>query len=114
MVRVTIGEDVFGTFSVGMRRVHVFTETEQRLLATLATRAALAIHNARVHEESEQRREDSKRCYDADAALHRSLRVDDVLRTLVDLARSILHADSAVCGPTILRRSERSSAPRAG
>ncbi len=48
MTCVTIGEDVFGTFSVGMRRVHVFTEAEQRLLATLANRAALAMHNARV------------------------------------------------------------------
>jgi signal transduction histidine kinase len=95
MTRVTIGEEVFGTFNVGMRRVHAFTETEQRLLATLAHRAALAIHNARVHEESEQRREELEALYHADAALHRSLRVDDVLQTLVDLARSILHADSA-------------------
>ena len=95
MVRVTIGEDVFGTFSVGMRRVHVFSDAEQRLLATLANRAALAIQNARVHEESEERREELEALYDADAALHRTLRVDDVLRTLIDLARTILHADSA-------------------
>lgn len=95
MTHVTIGDEVFGTFNVGMRRVHTFTETEQRLLDTLAHRAALAIHNARVHEESEQRREELEALYHADEALHRSLRIDNVLQALVDLARAILHTDSA-------------------
>jgi signal transduction histidine kinase len=54
MVRVRIGEEIFGTFSVGMRRVHVFTQAEQRLLATLASRAALALQNARLYEQAQE------------------------------------------------------------
>jgi PAS domain S-box-containing protein len=93
--RVSIGEEVFGAFSVGMRQTHAFTESERRLLSTLSNRAAQAIQNARLHEESEQRRQELEALYNADQALHRSLVVDEVLQTLVELAGTIFHSDAA-------------------
>jgi signal transduction histidine kinase len=65
------------------------------LLVALAQRAALAIQNARLHEESERQREELEALYEADEALHQSLRLQDVLNALVDAAMSLLRVDGA-------------------
>src|SRR5262249_14460933 len=61
-------------------------------LLALAHRAALAIENARLYADSEGRRKELEALYRADETLHRSLRLDDVLRALVDVAVDVLHA----------------------
>jgi GAF domain-containing protein/anti-sigma regulatory factor (Ser/Thr protein kinase) len=93
--QVAVGEQVYGTFSVGMRAAHKFSESEKRVMSALSARAAQAIQNARRHEESEQQRRELQALYGADEALHRSLRLNDVLEALVDAATGLLRAD---CG----------------
>jgi signal transduction histidine kinase len=53
----------------------------------------VAIENAQLYAESEQRRQELDSLYRADEALHRSLRLDDVLRALADVATDVLQAD---------------------
>ncbi len=89
---VRVGDQVFGTFGIGFRTPHTFSEAEKRLSAALAQRAGLAIQNARLHEESEQRWQELETLYRADEALHRSLRLDDVL-ALAEFAPAVLRAD---------------------
>ncbi len=93
---VRVDGDMFGSFTVGFRQPHVFDEREQRLLTALAQRAGLAIENAGLHEESEQRRHELEALYEMDQTLHRSLRLDDVLNALVDAAVTLLRGDGAV------------------
>ncbi len=95
-IPVRVDGEIFGSFTVGFRRPHVFDEREKRLLTALAQRAGLAIENARLHEESEQRRHELEALYEADQTLHRSLRLDDVLNALVDAAVSLVQGDGAV------------------
>ena len=84
---------VFGVFNVNYTQQRTVSSDEQRLLASLAQRAALAIQNARLHEDCEQRRHELEGLYLAEQALHRSLRLQDVLEALVETAVELLHAD---------------------
>jgi len=61
----------------------------------LAQRAAVAIQNARLHEQSERQRRELEALYEADAALHKSLRLQDVLNALVEAAVHLLRVDGA-------------------
>jgi GAF domain-containing protein len=108
---IRIGGEVFGAFSVNFAEPHTPSPDEKRLLVALAGRAALAIQNARLHQESEGRRQELEALYHADEALHRSLRLDEVLQALVDLAAVILRSDSA--GVWMLDASNRRMVARA-
>ena len=90
---IRIGGSLFGSFSFGYGHPHVFTNRERSLLRAMAQRAALAIQKARLHEESERQRRELEALYEADAALHRSLRLQDVLQALVGAAVTLLHVD---------------------
>jgi signal transduction histidine kinase/streptogramin lyase len=54
MVPIKISGEIFGVFSVAYLKIHRFTDQEQRLLIALAQRAALAIENARLYEQSKE------------------------------------------------------------
>jgi PAS domain S-box-containing protein len=92
---IRTGGHLFGSFAFGFSHPHLFTNRERRLLAAMAQRAGLAIQKARLHEESERQRRELEALYDADEALHRSLRLQDVLNALVDAAVKLLHVDGA-------------------
>jgi two-component system nitrate/nitrite sensor histidine kinase NarX len=51
---IRIGGRVFGIFSVCYNQPHAFPEDEQRLFLALAQRAALAIENAQLYEQSQE------------------------------------------------------------
>lgn len=53
-VPIRIGGQVFGTFGVNYCRPRSFGEDEIRLFQSLAQRAALAIENARLHEQAQR------------------------------------------------------------
>jgi signal transduction histidine kinase len=53
----------------------------------------LAIANARLYTQTEQRSREMEALYRADEALHASLKLEDVLQALVDVATDILAAD---------------------
>ncbi|MBV9601585.1 MAG: GAF domain-containing sensor histidine kinase, partial [Chloroflexi bacterium] len=58
----------------------------------------LAIHNARLHEESERQRQELEALYRADEQIYGSLRVQEVLDALVDVAAGILRPDKVAVG----------------
>ncbi|MBV9602617.1 MAG: GAF domain-containing protein, partial [Chloroflexi bacterium] len=106
-VPIKLSGQVFGVFNVNCTERRTFSSDEQRVLAALAQRAAQAIQNARfyqqaqhtaaenarLHDEAERQRLELAALYHADEALHRSLRLDQVLLTLVDAAIALLNAD---------------------
>ncbi|MBN1666098.1 MAG: GAF domain-containing protein [Anaerolineales bacterium] len=53
-VPIKIGQQVFGVFSADYLRPRVFSEDDQRLLESLAQRAALAIRNAQMYQNSSE------------------------------------------------------------
>jgi signal transduction histidine kinase len=52
--QVRAADELFGSFTVGRRSPHRFSQQEQRLLSALGQRAGLAIRNARLFEQSQQ------------------------------------------------------------
>ena len=99
-VPIKLEGEVFGVFNVNWSSPNSPGLDEQRLVLALAQRAALGIQKARLHEESERQRRELEALYEADEALHRSLRLQDVLNALVDAAVHLLHVDGVgVWGP---------------
>ena len=92
-VPIKVNDEVFGVFGVNYRQPRALAGDEERVLLALAHRAALAIENARLYSESEQRLHELEALYRADETLHGSLRLDDVLQALADVATDVLHAD---------------------
>jgi PAS domain S-box-containing protein len=92
---IRVGAEVLGGFGLSYCTSRRFDQDDERLLASLAQRAAAAIQNARLHEESEQRRQELETLYEVDSRLHRSLRLDDVIDALVDSAIALFKADGA-------------------
>ncbi len=53
-IPIKVKDEVFGIFNVNYTKPHAFGADEQRLFTALAQRAALAIENAQVHEQSQE------------------------------------------------------------
>jgi GAF domain-containing protein len=94
-VPIKVNGEVFGVFGVNYRQPRELAGEEERVLLALAHRAAVAIENAQLYAESERRLQQLEALYRADETLHSSLRLDDVLRSLVEVATDVLHADKA-------------------
>jgi PAS domain S-box-containing protein len=92
-VPITVGDEVFGVFGINYCQPRRFNGDELRLLTALAQRAALAISNARLYEQTERHSREIEALYRADEALHASLKVDDVLQSLVDVVTDLLRVD---------------------
>ncbi|HEV7663432.1 MAG TPA: GAF domain-containing sensor histidine kinase [Chloroflexota bacterium] len=92
-VPIKVNGEVFGVFGINYRQPRSLAGEEERILLALAHRAAVAIENARLYAESERQRHELEALYRADEALHRSLRLDDVLHALAEVAHDVLHAD---------------------
>jgi GAF domain-containing protein len=92
-VPIFVDGAVFGVFGVNYCQPHRFGGEEQRLLSALAHRAAVAIENARLYEQSDRRARELEALYRADEVLHGSLRLGHVLQAFVDVAADILGAD---------------------
>jgi signal transduction histidine kinase len=92
-VPITVGGEVFGVFGINYCQPRQFSGDEQRLLQALAQRAALAIQNAGLYAKMEQRSHEVEGLYLADEALHASLKLDEVLQALVEVATDLLGAD---------------------
>ncbi len=92
-VPITVNGEVFGVFGVNYRQPRTLAGDEERVLLALAHRAAVAIENARLFAESQQRLHELEALYRADETLHGSLRLNDVLDSLADVAVDVLLAD---------------------
>ena len=53
-IPIKVGSEVFGVFNVSFIKPHAFGEEEQRLFLSLAQRAALAIENAQLYEQTQE------------------------------------------------------------
>lgn len=95
-IPVVVDGRLWGLFSIGWSRPRQFSETEKRTFNAFAARAAMAIQNALVFEESQRRAREMEALYRADEALHRSLELEDVLAAMTDLAVDLLGADSSL------------------
>lgn len=90
-----VGERVIGVISVQAYRPHAWDEEDQLLLFTIADQVAVALDNARLFAEVEQRVQELQALYQADEKLYSQLNLDQVLHTLMDVATGILHADKS-------------------
>ena len=59
-VPLTVKDEILGVLGFYTKEEHDFTSEEVEFLMTLAGRAAIAIHNARLHEETERRRREAE------------------------------------------------------
>ncbi|MFL5538655.1 MAG: PAS domain-containing protein, partial [Longimicrobiaceae bacterium] len=72
-----------------------FTEEDVRLLEGLADTAALAIHNARLHEDERRRGEENRALLAAAEALTSTLDVGEVMQRIAATARELTGAEGA-------------------
>ena len=71
-------------------------EDEVALVDAITGQAAIAVENRRLFAETERRIRETDALYRADEQLHQSLRLDDVLQALVDVAVNIMGADKSL------------------
>jgi len=74
---------------------HEFSEREVRLAQAFADQAALALDNARLHEEAEQRRREAEVLAVLARTINESLDVDTVLQRVAEGARELSASDMA-------------------
>jgi hypothetical protein len=80
-----VKDEVYGALTLYFHEAGEFSTDQVELASAFANQAALATENARLHEESEQRRNELEALYHADQALHRSVRTEEVLDVPTDL-----------------------------
>jgi signal transduction histidine kinase len=85
-----------GTLTVSHTQPQYFNERHVRLLRAVADQAAVAIENARLYEEAQQRTRETEALLRADQELFRSLDLDAVLSALADVAVDVMRADVSV------------------
>jgi PAS domain S-box-containing protein len=86
---------VIGAFAVGDRLGRVFTADEIRLAGALADHAAVALENARLYSEAEDRRREAELLAELARAVTASLDLDTVLGRVTSAARELCGADLA-------------------
>lgn len=91
-------QDLLGYVSVTKDTTSAFEDRDWQLVSAFANQVAAAIENAYLLREVEQRAAEISALYRADAELHRSLELDDVLQSLVDVASEVMAVDSSILG----------------
>jgi len=94
-VPLVVKDYVIGAISVQSHQPHAFDEGHKRLLAAIASQAALAIENARLHAQTQQRVKELSSLFQAGVATSSSLEVDKVLRNLARRVALVVDATSA-------------------
>ncbi len=72
------------------------SQKDAQLVAAFASQVGVALENAALFREVEQRALEITALYRADAELHRSLALDDVLQSLVNVASEVMQCESSV------------------
>lgn len=88
-----IGEEVVGVINVAYYTPQTFDEDEIQVLRLLADKAAVAIHNARLFEQTEMALARTEALYEIARSLITLERSADVLHVVVDQAAEALTAD---------------------
>src|SRR6266571_2485005 len=99
-VPLTVAGGVIGVISACSTHPGAFTGHHQRVLEAFGEQAGIAIHNARLFEESVRRARETRALFEAGRAVTASLDVDRTIRVILEEARGVLGADS--CGLSTL------------
>jgi len=91
----TAGE-VIGVVSAFSTTPGFFTARHETLLESFADQAGIAIHNARLFEESQRRARETQALLEAGRAVNQSLEVGETIRLILNQAREVLGVQS--CG----------------
>jgi len=95
-VPIKIGGEIFGVFSADYIKPHWFDEQEKRLLTSLAQRAALAIENARLYEDTKNRLAQVNALQETIRAIVSTLDLDHLLNIIIQQAATLLKADGGM------------------
>jgi GAF domain-containing protein len=90
-------DQVIGTLVVAATQggKEMFHQSDLDLLVAFANQAAIAIENARLYEQAQERMRELEALHRADTELYQHLSLDEVLNTLVDIGVDILKADKS-------------------
>jgi len=94
-VPLRVGDQVIGVVNVESARMYAYTESDQRLLETVAAQIAIVIQNARLFEAERLRRQEAETLRQAANALTSSLDLGDVLNGLLDGLALVVPFNSA-------------------
>ena len=95
-VPLKVGGALIGVISAFSTRPSVFTPHHQEILEAFADQAGIAIHNARLFEETLRRARETRALVEAGRAVTASLDVDRTIRVILQEARTVLGVES--CG----------------
>jgi PAS domain S-box-containing protein len=109
VVPIRTGAHIEGLLSVSNRSPRPFTDADEAILTRLADHAAIAICNARLFGEADQRRRAAESLAEIGRLLSRSLDADDVGRRIVRTVTDLMSAQVAV----LYRRDPASGVLRA-
>jgi signal transduction histidine kinase len=87
---------VTGVISAFSTRTAAFSAHHQRVLEAFAEQAGMAIHNARLFEESVRRARETRALFEAGRAVTATLEVGETMRVIMEQARNVLGVAS--CG----------------
>jgi GAF domain-containing protein len=93
-VPLMVKDYVIGAISVQSYQPHAFDEGHKRLLAAIASQAALVIENARLYAQTQQRVKELSSLFQASVATSSSLEVEEVLRNLAKRVARVVDATS--------------------
>ncbi len=93
-VPLKVASVLIGVISAFSTRPGVFTAHHQELLEAFADQAGIAIHNARLFEQSERRARETRALVEAGRAVTASLDVDRTIRVILEQARTVLGVES--------------------
>jgi len=94
-IPLVVRDQLAGVLSLVTRHQHRFSPNEMELLTSFGSQAAIAIENARLFEEAQQRRQAAERLGEVARLLSQSLDPSEVGQRIVDSIRSLLGARSA-------------------
>jgi GAF domain-containing protein/CheY-like chemotaxis protein/anti-sigma regulatory factor (Ser/Thr protein kinase) len=86
---LVVRDRVIGALAVGDRTGRRFTDEDVRLAGAFAAQAAIALENARLHEESERRRRTAEHLSDLGRLLSQSLDPEEVGQRIVESVRAL-------------------------
>ena len=87
---------IIGVISVENELPNAFSESDERLVGTLANQAAVALENSRLHNETQQQLNRLRALHSIDLAITNSLDLNVTLDVLLNQVIQQLHVDAAV------------------
>lgn len=93
-VPITIGERTLGVISMQNYRPYAYSASQIRLLETIASQAAIALENARLFKELNQRVNELLTLFDIGLTITSGLNLNDIIKGLFEKCRQVLPMDA--------------------